>query len=395
VHVQSKARLPDCFQHDHDPTKYIANFSPGERSSIDDLVTNAATWKPACVLPGTETGVELADALAHQLGLAGNDPRTSLLRRDKFQMHEALRSRGLSDLRQAKCFTLPSALDWAAHTNSWPLVVKPPASAGADGVRFCSNLPEVEDACAAVLSKTNRLGLFNDAVVLQERIAGQQYIVNAVSQDARHFISEIWRDDKLVVGGAALICDREVLLSADDPVAALLDDYVCDALKALGIAEGPSHSELFLREDVRPILVETAARMQGTIDHEAVIEATAHSHVTLTALRYADPVRFAELIGSKYRRQIHLHCVTLAAKSAGIVVNNRCPELIGGLRSFRSLLHMPNVGDQIYATIDLFTSPGIAYIANANEELLEQDYKQIRAWERDGELFLVAPEGKP
>lgn len=46
------------------------------------------------VLPGAETGVELADQLSHHLGLRSNGIEKSLARRNKYIMGETVRSAG-------------------------------------------------------------------------------------------------------------------------------------------------------------------------------------------------------------------------------------------------------------------------------------------------------------
>ena len=136
------------------------------------------------------------------------------------------------------------------------------------------------------------------------------------------------------------------------------------------------------------LLIETAVRMQGTIDHEAVMEATGHSHVTLTVLRHADPAAFSELLGMPYARKNHLHCVTLSSSSSGTLKENRCRERLSALKSFRSLIHAPQPGESVTRTIDLFTNAGIAYLAGDSEEVLEREYTLIRTWEASGELFV-------
>ncbi|KWT73897.1 hypothetical protein APY03_5748 [Variovorax sp. WDL1] len=40
-------------------------------------------------------------------------------------------------------------------------------------------------------------------------------------------------------------------------------------------------------------------------------------------------------------------------------------------------------------TIDLFTNAGIAYLASDSKEDLERDYRLIRTWEANGELFIL------
>jgi hypothetical protein len=43
------------------------------------------------VLPGTEIDVIVADLVTDALGLPGNDPATSVARRDKYEMHNSWR----------------------------------------------------------------------------------------------------------------------------------------------------------------------------------------------------------------------------------------------------------------------------------------------------------------
>lgn len=389
LHVQSSGNITADFLASFKASDFVQGFVVNSHGALDAIVDGLRKYDVTCVVAGTETGVEMAEQLAALLDVPGNEPSTSRVRRDKFKMHEQLRAAGLSALPQANCTTVQQALDWAQQHGKWPVVVKPTASAGADGVTFCDDLDQVKTAASAILGQRNKLGELNEAIVIQEKLVGQQYIVNAVSINGEHYISEIWRDDKIAVENASLICDREVLLEPDSAISLSLQQYVKACLDALGIKEGPSHSELFKTSDGQLVLIETAARMQGTIDHKAVVEATGHSHVTLTALRYADPGAFARLVGSTYQRRTNLHCVTLCSTHAGIVVDNHCPDKIGKLASFRSLIHTPRPGEAVARTIDLFTNPGIVYLANADESHLEREYRQIRSWESAGELFTL------
>ncbi len=388
AHVQSSTRITADFLASFRPSEFHGSFVVDERMDLETIAAELAKLAPiVCVIAGTETGVEAAEVLAKLLHVPGNDPLTSRLRRDKFEMHERLRGARLSSLRQARCVTVDDALAWATGLRSWPVVVKPAASAGADGVRFCHVLSEVASAADAIIGRRNKLGDINAAALLQERITGQQFIVNAVSMKGRHYISEIWRDDKIAAAGASLVCDREVLMTPTSELARALRDYTVACLDVLGIKEGPSHTELFRTGSGELMLIETAARMQGTIDHDAVVEATGHSHVTLAVLRYADPATFGELLDTSYTRRTNLHCITLCSNRSGILKQNRCREMFGSLKSFRSLIHEPKAGDDLERTIDLFTNAGIVYLAHDDERTLEQDYRTIRDLETSGELF--------
>ena len=390
VHIQSSKDIPFDFLSSYRSEDFINAFVVDEYFTIESMQASLPNKEIICVIPGTETGVETAERIARKLGLQGNDPDTSSLRRNKFHMHEALRKARLSWVKQIDCTTVEEAINWAEAKNIWPLVAKPTSSAGADGVMFCHSAEEIRHAARMVIGQSNKLGLKNESIVLQEQLVGQQFIVNAVSLNGEHFVSEIWRDDKTPAEGASLICDREVLLPAQSTFAKSISKYVIDCLNVLGITDGPSHSELFQCEDGQFVLIETAARMQGTIDHKAVIEATGHSHVTLTALRYAEPDSFATLLGTDYLRRNHLHCVTLCSRETGVVTESKVNAKISTLPSFKSLIHTPNVGDQITKTIDLFTNPGIVYLAHHDESILDKDYDAIRQMEINQELFTVS-----
>lgn len=46
------------------------------------------------MIPGAETGVELADQLSHRMGLRSNGVDKSLARRNKYHMGETVRNAG-------------------------------------------------------------------------------------------------------------------------------------------------------------------------------------------------------------------------------------------------------------------------------------------------------------
>jgi hypothetical protein len=52
------------------------------------------------VIPGGETGVELADRLSNRMGLRTNGETASLARRNKFYMGEAVRNAGVRAVKQ-------------------------------------------------------------------------------------------------------------------------------------------------------------------------------------------------------------------------------------------------------------------------------------------------------
>lgn len=391
IHVQSSESIPLDYLATYRPLSFkkILILRNDDIAAKRELADRLKEFAPDFIIPGTETGVELADFLSSELGTPGNSWQTSALRRDKYSMQEALRAGGLRAIRQTVTDSLAEASQWVREVNGWPVVVKPLDSAGADGVRFCHNDDELADAFHNIFGKTNRLGLVNRKVLLQERLIGRQFIVNGVSINGEHLISEVWSDDKKEVKNASLICEKEVLLPYHGEIQDELVDYTRQALTLLGIENGPSHSELMMTA-TGPVLIETAARMQGTIMHSAVIAALGYSHVTLTAERYLQPDRFAGRLAAPYQLNKELFCVTLASEREGTVKENRCQDLLGELASFYGVMHTPEKGERIFCTTDLFTNPGIIYLCHAELKQIEADYAAIRNMEKQGSLFELA-----
>lgn len=386
VHVQSAPEIPAIYER---------SFRPGDFDALlvhdgdPDAVVGALRRMPVrAVVAGAETGTALADALAAALGLPGNPPATSALRRNKFLMGQAVAAAGLPAARQAEAGSVAEALAIARRWAAWPVVAKPLDSAGSDGVTFCAGEAELAEVVGALLMKRNRLDIVNTRVLLQERLVGQQYIVNSVSRGGVHHFTEIWRDDRIEVPGAGLIYDREVLLPRHGEAQDELCRYAAGVLDALGVAEGPCHTELMMTA-AGPRLIEVGARLQGGISSGAVVAAIGESHVTLTAKRFAAEDEFARAVEGGYAIRRRIMAVALVSGESGRLLRSNCEELISSLPSFLEFYRKPEVGEAIGRTIDLFTSPGVVYLLHDDLDQIERDYRQIRAWERERKLLVL------
>ena len=149
--------------------------------------------RPAFVLPGSESGVELAETLADELGLPTNGAALRVARRDKFLMAEAVRAQGLRTAAQFQSSDIEEIVDWVKSTLDWPVIVKPPKSVASDSVALCHSTDELRTAAARILSATNALGCRNHAVLVQEFLAGTEYIVDTVSHDRRRKTTAFWQ----------------------------------------------------------------------------------------------------------------------------------------------------------------------------------------------------------
>jgi hypothetical protein len=93
--------------------EFCATIQHNDQEEDQDAATNA-TLKALCelpfeilaVVPGAETGVELADRLSHRMRLRSNGEVGSLARRNKYLMGEAVRRAGILCLCLTLCCNL-------------------------------------------------------------------------------------------------------------------------------------------------------------------------------------------------------------------------------------------------------------------------------------------------
>ena len=69
--------------------------------------------------------------------------------------------------------------------------MKPQYCAASVGVRICSNRQEMIDAVEEVLNSPGLYGHDLKELVIQERIIGQEYVVNTMSCDGVHRITTL------------------------------------------------------------------------------------------------------------------------------------------------------------------------------------------------------------
>ncbi len=375
-------RLPDFYARAFRDGDFVENVV--HDGDLEATAARVAAHDPAFVVVGAEPGVPLADALSERLGLPTNGSAQSAARRDKNAMSEALRSAGLRTAEALKTADAAEAVAWAAERGGAPVVVKPLDSAGTDGVSICADAAAIEAAFAANLGRPNALHGANEELLVQELLEGTQLFVNSVSWDGIHHVSEVWRDNKLRVG-ANFIYDYEELLPRHGEQQDQVVPYVESVLDALGIRYGPAHTEVMLTA-TGPVLVESGARMHGSVPDEIVDRCTP-SHQTLTAEAYLDPHAVARRAQRPYELAAGAYCVMLISQHEGRIVSDTGLRKIEALPSFAGTISMLGPGDTLKKTIDLFSCPGIIYLVDPDRARLKQDYDRIRELDAEGAVF--------
>ena len=347
----------------------------------------------SCVVPGAETGVELADQLSEHLGLMTNGTLLSDARRNKYVMGETVRSAGIRAVKQLKA---TKWTDIQAYLEEWrpepfKVIVKPIDSAGSDGVTLCRSMEEARKAFGDIIGKTNVLGLVNESVLVQEYLEGQEYVIDMVSRDGEHKVVAVWAYDRRPANGAHFVAFGQRLLTIDDEHVKELVAYQRRVCTALGILNGPSHGEVkwFKGE---PVLVEVGARCHGaeglwTPVADAVY---GYNQVGCTVAAYTNAEEYAKLPAQVSTRNAYGRLLFLISYVAGTVQNYNIAALdeIRAFESFIALEMFVDKGSLVRPTKDCLSWGGVVKLAHESDEVLDREYERIRELEISG-IFVV------
>ena len=345
-------------------------------------------YQVVLAMPGTESGVDLSEKIKFDLGIFSNNPDSILLRRNKFYMHQALKAKGLKVPPQIRSNSLDEIKEWINTEKDivWPIVVKPLQSAASDGIRFCNTLAAVLDYAESLIGQNNLFGHPNDHILIQSYIDGQEFVVNTISWNGKHKITDVWLYHKRYVDGAGMVYDSQELL----PLSRVEDNgmraYVYAVLDALEIKYGPSHCEVMLAA-TGPVLVEVASRIQGGINTQTLDICLGKNQLDLTLDLYLNNVIFEEIDIPQTTIFKSVNWINLIATKSAIVRN--LDQFIAEVKALPSYfsIYVPVIEDQLIPrTIDLITSPGVIFLVHEDGQQIQADYTKIR--ELESEIFV-------
>jgi formate-dependent phosphoribosylglycinamide formyltransferase (GAR transformylase) len=193
-----------------------------------------------------------------RLGIPGAGVQEAINFRDKARMKDVLREAGVPCARHGLAHAPHEAL-LAAERIGFPLVVKPPAGAGAKDTFRVEDRPALEEYLRAA-----RFG--SEPLLLEEFIAGEEHSFDTVSIHGRpiwHSLTHYTPGPLTVMQNPwmqwTVLLPREIDHPRYDPVRRV----AFRALEALGISTGLTHMEWFRRPDGSLAVSEVAARPPG------------------------------------------------------------------------------------------------------------------------------------
>lgn len=342
------------------------------RPGIEELIRN---YNPIAIIPGSEEGIVLAERLTHiLLPHLSNDPNKSRHRSHKSLMQQALRECGIPVLKTFHTNSEAEAQEWinTIGLKDRPLIIKPPSSSGSEMVFHVPAKGDWKKAFHNILTVPSALfRKTSESVVIQEMAVGTEFAVGTMSVNGKHYLTHLMKYNKTSSGDRQTVYDHVEFVPLDHELRELFE-YTKQALDALGVRFGATHTEIMLTKD-GPRLIESSARMIGGPVVGFARAATGSSQADKLVEIYVD----GDVLEKDYVLKKTVVPVFLKAVNKGKVLN---------IEVFDDVTHLPTLlhkylwvknGDHVLQTVDYLTAIGIIALAGDREMILK-DYKRVR-----------------
>jgi predicted ATP-grasp superfamily ATP-dependent carboligase len=380
--------------------RWKKEFLPSE-DNVQEWKDSVKDVELVAIVCESDSGLADAERFGNLLNLSCHNGFNEA-RRNKFLMIEALREAGLEVVRQQLCENVEQAIAFAeelgVHSEAGEnmVVVKPVRGVASDDVHLCKDLSSVKQAFA----KIHGSPVFGSPwekhakVLVQEFAVGQEFAIDMVCKNGEKKIAAIWKYDKRPANGAPFVYFATEIYDGEHNQ--ILYDYLSQALDALDIRWGLTHSEIILTSK-GPRLVEVNCR-QHNMDFLPIVMASigynAFDMLLAAYLGENSKEDFpSETAGLRLDWDLLPHIPTRRMKGAMVhlscfvsgklkSVNERALYEIQQMESVLDLEvygYFLQVGNQLEKTIDIRTDCGWVQMVNpsGDSESFERDFQRI------------------
>lgn len=177
-------------------------------------------------------------------------------------MKETMKRAGLRYAKGAAFAHFPEALSYVKNNLHYPIVVKPVAGAGSQGVFVCHNQDEFEKRFLCIKRTPDAYLRTNESVLIEECLEGTEYVVNLFCIPGRVVVTSIFKYEKFMTSFGSYLFKNLILQDLQDPSFDELKEYAIAFSNAVDIKIGSAHSEIRMT-DRGPIGHEIGARVMG------------------------------------------------------------------------------------------------------------------------------------
>ena len=364
-----------------------------EKDTYEETLEMVREYNPLLIVAGTEDGVILATRLANDLDLLCNPIENIDALTLKDEMQNKLAENGIRSIKGKVVRSVEEAIEYYDEEGFHGVVVKPVYSAASVGVRLCSNRQEMIEAVKEVFNLTGVYGNDLNELVIQERINGQEYVVNTVSCDGVHRVTMIWKYNKIKTAEGGNVYDYDETINELGIGEAELVEYAYDVADALGVKYGPVHGE-YMIDEKGPVLIEVNCRPHGGNLDAKFLDRISGQHETDSALdSYLNPEKFNLERLKGYRLFAHGVVKTFIVPKNLIARSSPMNSIGVNLKSFfKTDLNSIQSPQTFSKTQDLETAGGTVYLAHEDPNQLQQDVDFLRDIEKRAFQLVLSEE---
>ena len=364
-----------------------------EKDTYEETLEMVREYNPLLIVAGTEDGVILATRLANDLDLLCNPIENIDALTLKDEMQNKLAENGIRSIKGKVVRSVEEAIEYYDEEGFHGVVVKPVYSAASVGVRLCSNRQEMIEAVKEVFNLTGVYGNDLNELVIQERITGQEYVVNTVSCDGVHRVTMIWKYNKIKTAEGGNVYDYDETINELGIGEAELVEYAYDVADALGVKYGPVHGE-YMIDEKGPVLIEVNCRPHGGNLDAKFLDKISGQHETDSALdSYLNPEKFNLERLKGYRLFAHGVVKTFIVPKNLIARSSPMNSIGVNLKSFfKTDLNSIQSPQTFSKTQDLETAGGTVYLAHEDPNQLQQDVDFLRDIEKRAFQLVLSEE---
>ena len=362
-----------------------------EKDNYDETLSMVREYDPLLILPGSERGVKLATILANDLNLKCNpiESLDAITLKDKMQ--ERIAEHGLRHIRGKAIHCIEEAVEYYDEEGLDEVVVKPTYSQGSAGVRICMNREEMIDSLNELFEKSDIYGVKNREFVVQERIKGEEYVVNTVSCNGVHRVTGIFKYQKIKTPEGGYIYDNMQSVNELGIGESEIVDYAYDVADALSIRYGPVHGE-YMVDEKGPVLIEVNCRPIGANLNAEYLESFLGHHETDTILdSYLNPAKFEYERRKGYKLYGHAALKFLIVSKDIIAKSTPIQFISNNLKSYyKASFGIIEEAKYFPKTQDLDTSGGTVYLTHPDGYQLKKDLEFLRSVEKHASQLVLS-----
>lgn len=366
-----------------------------EQDTYEETLEMVRKLDPLLIVAGNEKGVILTTKLSHDLGLLGNPIENLDAMTLKNEMHNRLKEYGIRYIRGKVIDSIEDAIEYYDSENLKEVVIKPTYSAGSASVRICTDKEEMIESLKQMLTDSaNYYGDKENKFLIQERINGEEYIVNTVSCEGKHRVTLIWKYSKVKTSDGAIVYDSSETVNELRIGEAEMVEYAYQVADAIGIQYGPVHGEYMIDEN-GPVLIEVNCRPCGASMEAEFLNRISGQHETDSILdAYLKPELFKVQCTKPYKLYAY-GALKLFIVPTDIIAKSSPIDNI----SFRFKSHYKTsmaeiIDNRLFPkTEDLHTSCGLVYLAHEDYDVVQDNINFLRDLEKRA-FSLILSENK-